>query len=114
MQVVSVKSNMLILKASSIGSEGILSVSSSETFDLIKRQRASKVIYKDMDSQLHHLCCLRINQAVPKCFAGENNSISLCYQIQNRRVYDGRGVTIINSEADLGLLFKYTLFGWSN
>lgn len=105
MQVVSIEIEHVNTKAlHQLESEGILVFPQAKLLDLIKDKGLQKLFYKEHGFATAPFMLFEDKSAVLNAL--QEKTIQFPFVIKSRKGgYDGRGVAIINSEADLGLLF---------
>lgn len=105
MQVVSIEIEHVNTKAlHQLESEGILVFPQAKLLDLIKDKGLQKLFYKEHGFATAPFMLFEDKSAVLNAL--QEKTIQYPFVIKSRiGGYDGRGVAIINSEADLGLLF---------
>lgn len=105
MQVVSIEIEHVNTKAlHQLESEGILVFPQAKLLDLIKDKGLQKLFYKEHGFATAPFILFEDKSAVLNAL--QEKTIQFPFVIKSRTGgYDGRGVAIINSEADLGLLF---------
>ncbi|HRG69804.1 MAG TPA: 5-(carboxyamino)imidazole ribonucleotide synthase [Saprospiraceae bacterium] len=105
MQVVSIEIEHVNTKAlHQLESEGILVFPQAKLLDLIKDKGLQKLFYKEHGFATAPFMLFEDKSAVLNAL--QEKTIQFPFVIKSRTGgYDGRGVAIINSEADLGLLF---------
>ncbi|MBL7820732.1 MAG: 5-(carboxyamino)imidazole ribonucleotide synthase [Saprospiraceae bacterium] len=105
MQVVSIEIEHVNTKAlHQLESEGILVFPQAKLLDLIKDKGLQKLFYKEHGFATAPFMLFEGKSAVLNAL--QEKTIQYPFVIKSRiGGYDGRGVAIINSEADLGLLF---------
>lgn len=105
MQVVSIEIEHVNTKAlHQLESEGILVFPQAKLLDLIKDKGLQKLFYKEHGFATAPFMLFEGKSAVLNAL--QEKTIQFPFVIKSRTGgYDGRGVAIINSEADLGLLF---------
>ena len=105
MQVVSIEIEHVNTKAlHQLESEGILVFPQAKLLDLIKDKGLQKLFYKEHGFATAPFMLFEDKSAVLNAL--QEKTIQFPFVIKSRiGGYDGRGVAIINSEADLGLLF---------
>lgn len=105
MQVVSIEIEHVNTKSlHQLESEGILVFPQAKLLDLIKDKGLQKLFYKEHGFATAPFMLFEDKSAVLNAL--QEKTIQFPFVIKSRTGgYDGRGVAIINSEADLGLLF---------